>query len=190
MDNENPEIINEKFDNFDNIEDNENNIQAIDENFDNNIQAIDLFNTISHEISRIYKTVNKDIQLDDQNNTKTSEMEFIRETINALQEGEETLLLRICTGKASEDEIEEWISEQNIDESERDEIISMLQKSYAQGEEVAKNMVNKNLDHENVKTTDKCQCNVELKNEMEEIQSQLCAINRKLDLILDRISFL
>jgi hypothetical protein len=157
------------------------NIEIIEED---NIKAVDLFNTISHEITRIYNNV-KPTEIN------SDEYNIIKETINALQEGEETVLLRICTGKASEDEIEEWTVGQNIDKSEKDEIISMLQKSFTEGQDLAKNInMDINMDKNMDENMDNDKINIELekvRDEIKRMSDMLSILNDKIDLVLNKL---
>lgn len=62
--------------------------------------------------------------------------------IEMFKNGEEPLLLKICAGTATEEEIEEWANEQNIVQEEINQVIDLLKESFSNGAEIAQNIVN------------------------------------------------
>ena len=53
--------------------------------------------------------------------------------IQALENGEEPLMLKICSGRATPEEISEWASTQGIDEDDIEEVLSMMSSSFLTG---------------------------------------------------------
>lgn len=64
--------------------------------------------------------------------------------MKSIEQGEEPIMLKICSGRATEAEIDEWIVSQGIDPAEKDEVLSMLLSSFSSGIQMAENMTNDN----------------------------------------------
>ena len=81
------------------------------------------------------------------------------ETLDALEKGEETPFLKMCTGTATEEEIEQELGEINNDD--KTEILEMLTNSFKMGEDIAKKLEqemmeqNEKLEQEMMEQNDK-----------------------------------
>lgn len=58
--------------------------------------------------------------------------------LNSLENGEEPFMLKVLDGRATEEEINEWLDNLGIDINEKEEIIDNLRQSYLNGIDMAK----------------------------------------------------
>ncbi len=64
-------------------------------------------------------------------------MEEVGGIIKDIENGEEPLMLKICSGQATDEEIVEWFNEQGIPIEDKDQVLSMLSNSFNVGESMA-----------------------------------------------------
>ena len=58
--------------------------------------------------------------------------------LNSLENGEEPFMLKVLDGRATEEEINEWLDNLGIDVNDKEEIIDNLRQSYLNGIDMAK----------------------------------------------------
>lgn len=69
-------------------------------------------------------------------NYQTS-VEEVENLMTELRSGKEPILLKIVTGKASEDEIGEWVNENGISSEETSDVLELLMSSFSIGTQLA-----------------------------------------------------
>jgi len=77
------------------------------------------------------------------------DLDVVKNMINSLENGEEPIMLKICSGTATRDEINKWAMEQGLDNESLGDVIDMLRKSFTEGEQIAENIDDDNKDHNN-----------------------------------------
>ena len=89
----------------------------------------------------------------------SSQLGDILNMINELESGNEPVILKICSGTATPDEINMWREEQNLNEVDLDEIINSMKGSFIEGARFAETIDNTdNIDNidciNNIKNTE------------------------------------
>jgi hypothetical protein len=100
--------------------------------------------------------------------------------VQSLNNGEEPILLKICSGNATPDEISSWAETEGIDPSDIQETISMMTESFSMGTQIAKDM-NEQLEVE----TKEFQ---EITNQVKHGKYSPDEVMIKLNLILDQLN--
>ena len=91
-------------------------------------------------------------------------MTNVMDMVNMLEKGEEPIMLKICMGTATGEEIKDWATEQGIPEDNIGDAIKELQESFVEGSKMA----------ETVENNDTCETNM----------------NDKMDIILSQIGIM
>lgn len=109
------------------------------------------------------------------------EIETIVDMVNMLESGEEPLILKICMGTASEDEIKEWARQENI--TDVDSAIAEIQQSFTQGAQMAETIDIEDTDDNNNQNN-----NQNINDRLDKIVSQLDTIMKEVHDIRNIIS--
>lgn len=64
--------------------------------------------------------------------------------IQEIEEGKVPIMVKICSGKATEEEIDQWMVEQQIPQEEKEEVLSMLTNSFSTGGMLAEKIYSQN----------------------------------------------
>lgn len=70
----------------------------------------------------------------------------ISEVLEAINRGEEPMIFKVCTNKATPQEIDDWLLELNVAKEDQKEFLSMVSSSYSNGEKIATINLNNNDD--------------------------------------------
>ena len=105
------------------------------------------------------------------------------DTIKSLETGEQSLLLKVCSGNATSEDIDEWSKNEHINDEEIDEILSILKSSFTVGEQLAKEMEQKLSDQKNeIKSID-----LDITMNKDEVVAKLNEISEKIDGIKEEV---
>lgn len=148
----------------------------------------ELINTLKTEVPRIISNSEGD-----ENDTNVTQ--DVLSVVQAMENGEEPLLLKLVTGTATQQEREQWCDENNIPYTESDDVLNMLMSSFLTGTEMARSIedsianqadeiteINDFINDKNNGTTDTFN--------RDKILSQLDNIMTKLDNIKSEVKFL
>ena len=129
----------------------------------------EIINSISEEIPRIMNG--------------TPDTDQILDTIKSLETGEQSLLLKVCSGNATSKDIDEWSKNEHINDEEINELLSMLKASFTVGEQLAKEMEQKLSDQKNeIKSID-----LDITMNKDEVVAKLNEISEKIDGIKEEV---
>ena len=115
------------------------------------------------------------------------------ESLDALEKGEETPFLRMCTGTATEEEIEKELSEINNDD-DNDEILEMISNSFKMGEDIAKKLEQEMMEQNEKLEQEMMEQNEKLEQEMmeqnEKLEQEMMEQNNDIKEIEDKVNSL
>lgn len=103
---------------------------------DNKTVTGDMVKSFAQKIPQIIS----DAPDQDYNNMTETEVDEVIEMIRELENGEEPIMLKICSGRATTEEISEWAASQGIHKDDIDEVLSMMNSSFSAGTAMAEKM--------------------------------------------------
>ena len=156
------------------------------------ITLIDVIETLGKEIPRIMaisspsaSSKNQTDRTDQTDRTEEMDTDVVISMIESLKQGEEPTMIKICSGMATQTEINEWASKQGIGSDQVGEVLEALMSSFSTGVEIAQ-QIEENMDRQSV------QIGAEIRSEynQEKVLTTLNGILSQLDTIRKEVTTL
>ena len=105
------------------------------EDSEEDITLSDVIETLGKEIPRIIANSSPPTSSKNQ-----IEIDGVISMIESLEQGEEPIMIKICSGHATQTEINEWATNQGIGSDQVGEVLEALMASFSTGAEIAQQM--------------------------------------------------